>query len=71
MISDWIDTTLNVKYRAEISCQEYRAEIDNFNKALDQAEIDYKPLLQNLESNEESRINFVKYSMEKSLKMFE
>lgn len=60
--------TLNVKYKAEMSAQEYKKEIEIHNQHLLKFADEYKPLLQRLQQGEESRINFQKYNFEKFLK---
>jgi len=62
--------TLNIKYRAELGCQEYKQELESLNNQLKKFEDDYKPLLQRLQQGEESRINFLKYNLEKIMKHF-
>ena len=61
---------LNVKYKAEVSFQEYKQEVDYLNNVLIDAETDFIPALACLQQQEERRINFVKYIMEKFLSYY-
>eukprot|EP00347_Sterkiella_histriomuscorum_P007183 403349944 len=60
--------TLNVKYKTELASQDYKREVEYVNQQLSRFDSEYKPLLQKLQQNEESRINFLKYGFEKFLK---
>ena len=60
--------TLHTKYKAELSAQDYKKEVESTNKFLAEFEDEYKPLLQRIQQDEESRINFLKYNFEKFLK---
>ncbi|CDW76802.1 tbc domain-containing protein [Stylonychia lemnae] len=62
------NSTLNVKYKAELASQEYKKEVEYVNLQLSKFGVEYKPMLSKLQQGEESRINFLKYSFEKFLK---
>ena len=40
--------TMNIKFKAEHACQDYKRHVDSMNTALGQFEDDYKPVLQML-----------------------
>ena len=61
---------LNIKYRAENECQEYRRELSVLNLMLSKHQDDFKPILSRIQQGEESRINFLKYNFEKLMKFF-
>ena len=60
--------TLNIKYKAELASQDYHVEVDSLNEQIAHFGKEYKPLLQRLQQSEESRINFLKYNVEKFVK---
>ena len=61
---------LNVKYKAEVSFQEYKQEVEYLNSIVDESETEYDPSLEAIQQQEERRINFVKYIMEKFLSYY-
>lgn len=61
---------LNVKYKAEVTFQEYKQDVEFLNGLISDAETKYKPSLKSLQQHEERRINFVKYMMEKFLSYY-
>ncbi|CAI2381472.1 unnamed protein product [Moneuplotes crassus] len=61
---------LNVKYKTEVSFQEYKQEVEYLNNLLQDAETEYNPALTALQKQEERRIDFVKYMMEKFLNYY-
>lgn len=61
---------LNVKYKAEVTFQEYKQDVEYLNGLITDGETKYKPSLKSLQQQEERRINFVKYMMEKFLSYY-
>jgi hypothetical protein len=43
-----VDATLNIKYKAELACQEYKSEIEEANRTLEMHHLTYKPVLDNI-----------------------
>lgn len=62
--------TLNVKYRAELASQDYKAEVDKMNEYLNLMRTDFKPLLRKVQQAEEQRIEYLKTQMDKFGKQF-
>jgi ABC-type hemin transport system substrate-binding protein len=60
--------TLNVKYKAELASQEYKKAVEQVNQQLARFSQEYRPVMQRLQQGEESRINFLKYNLEKFMK---
>jgi hypothetical protein len=61
---------VNVKYKAEVSLQDYKQDVEYLNSLISEVDVRYKPSLTALQQQEERRINFVKYMMEKFLNYY-
>ena len=59
---------VTVKYKAEVASQTYKKAIEGVNNQVKLLHNDYCPNLQKLQQLEESRINFMKYNLEKMMK---
>ena len=56
---------VNIKYQCEESYQNYKSEIDAHNAEIERAVIDYNPHLRKLELQEDRRINFIKFTIDR------
>ena len=59
---------VTVKYKTEVASQSYKKAIENVNVQTKVLHTEYCPYLQKLQQLEESRINFMKYNLEKLMK---
>ena len=59
---------MNTKYQVQVALKNYKESITEINQAQFEMENDYKPILQQIQQYEESRINFTKYNFDKFLK---
>lgn len=59
---------VTIKYKAEVASQTYKQSIEATNNMIRVIKLDYAPQLQKLQQLEESRINFMKYNLEKMMK---
>ena len=59
---------MTVKYKAEVASQAYKKAIEGVNNQVSKLHKEYCPNLQKLQQLEESRINFMKYNLEKMMK---
>ena len=59
---------VTIKYKAEVASQTYKQSIEATNNLIRVIKMDYSPQLQKLQQLEESRINFMKYNLEKMMK---
>ena len=59
---------VTIKYKAEVASQTYKQSIEATNNIVRILNLDYTPQLQKLQQLEESRINFMKYNLEKLMK---
>ena len=57
-----------VKYKAEVSSQEYKKAIERVNEQVKMLHSEYRMNLQKQQQLEEARINFMKYNLEKLMK---
>jgi hypothetical protein len=69
-IQEISNKALNVKYKTEVSFQEYKQDVEYLNSLVADTETNYLPSLKYLQHHEERRINFVKYMMEKFLSFY-
>ena len=65
------DNLLKLKGQSDNLAQLYRYEISNVNKILEDNRKKYSQVMEKIRSNEESRIFFLKSSMEKFSKLYE
>jgi hypothetical protein len=65
------DNLLKLKSQSDNLAQLYRYEISNVNKILEENRKKYSQIMEKIRSNEESRIFFLKSSMEKFSKIYE
>ena len=56
---------LTIKYKAELACQKLKGEIENYNRTVDQADSDFKPLLREVQMYDCKKTNILKYTLEK------
>lgn len=61
---------VNVKYKAEVSLQDYKQDVEYLNGLIDAFDTRYRISLNSLQQHEERRINFVKYMMEKFISFY-
>ena len=59
---------VTIKYKAEVASQTYKQSIEATNNMIRVIKLYYAPQLQKLQQLEESRINFMKYNLEKMMK---
>ena len=69
-VQDIANRSINIKYKAEVSFQEYKQEVEQCNDLLSSVDNDYKPILTSLQKQEQRRIDYVKYLMEKLLSYY-
>lgn len=69
-VQDIANKAINIKFKAEVSLQDYKHEIEHHNNLLSESDTRYKPILSSIQHQEERRINFVKYMMEKLVSHF-
>ncbi len=65
------DNLLRIRSQSENFAQFYKYELLNVNKVLEENEKKYAIVMDKFKTNEESRIYFLKCSMEKFAKIFE
>ena len=61
---------VNVKYKAEVSLQDYKHDVEYLNNLISEANKRYKPSLDSLQKYEEKRIEFIKTTMQSFLKYY-
>ena len=66
-----MNQSLDTKYRLQIALKNYRESIESVNQAQSELDSDYKPVLQQIQQHEESRLNFAKYNLVKFMKHME
>jgi len=69
-MQDTANKALNIKYKTEVALQDYKQEIEYLNNLINDTDRKYKPCLVALQQQEERRVNFVKYTMEKFLNYY-
>lgn len=67
-VQEIMNNSLNTKYKVQVALTEYKQSVKELNEAQDKITNDYKPILQQIQQYEESRINFSKYNFEKFVK---
>jgi hypothetical protein len=65
------DNLLRLRSQSDNFAQMYRYEISNVNKILEENQKKYNTIMEKIRTNEESRIFFIKCSMEKFAKIYE
>lgn len=65
------DNLLRLRSQSDNLAQMYRYEISNVNKLLEENQKKYNTIMEKIRTNEESRIFFLKCSMEKFAKIYE
>ena len=61
---------VNVKYKAEVSLQDYKHDVEYLNNLISDADRRYKPSLDSLQKYEERKIEFIKTTMQNLLKYY-
>ena len=69
-VQEVANKAVNIKYKAEVSFQDYKHEVDELNNLISEADKRYKPSLDLLQKYEERRIDFVKATMQNFMKYF-
>lgn len=61
---------VNVKYKAEVSLQDYKHDVEYLNNLISNADRRYKPSLDSLQKYEERKIEFIKTTMKNFLRYY-
>ena len=69
-VQETANKAVNIKYKAEVSLQEYKQEVEELNNLISESNKRYKPSLDLLQKYEERRIDFVKATMQNFVKYF-
>ena len=64
-VQEVMNNSLNTKYKIQVALKNYKDSIQELNQAYYEIETEYKPILQQIQQYEESRINFTKYNIDK------
>ena len=67
-VQEVMNKSLQTKYKVQVALKNYKESIEELNQAQFDMENEYKPILQQIQQYEESRINFTKYNYDKFLK---
>lgn len=67
-VQEVMNKSLQTKYKVQVALKNYKESIDELNQAQFDMENEYRPILQQIQQYEESRINFTKYNYDKFLK---
>lgn len=67
-VQEVMNNSLNTKYKVQSALKSYKDSIKDLNQSQFEMENDYKPILQQIQQYEESRINFTKYNFDKFIK---
>ena len=67
-VQEVMNKSLQTKYKVQVALKNYKESIDELNQAQFDMENEYRPILQQIQQYEESRINFIKYNYDKFLK---
>jgi hypothetical protein len=59
---------VNAKYKAQVAQKDYKDSVEELNEMQKAMELKYKPLLDDIQHTEASRINFTKYNLDKFMK---
>lgn len=57
-----MNKSLETKYKVQVALKNYKESIDELNQAHFEMDTEYRPILQQIQQYEESRINFMKYN---------
>ena len=60
---------VEVKYKAEVALEHYKSSVQYYNEMVEWASIEYKPNLQKIQILEDRRINFIKFILERLVKL--
>lgn len=63
-----MNKSLETKYKVQVALKNYKESIDELNQAHFDMDNEYRPILQQIQQYEESRINFMKYNYDTFLK---
>lgn len=69
-VQETANKAVNIKYKAEVSLQDYKHDVDYLNNLISEADKRYKPSLDSLQNFEEKRIEFIKVTMQSFLKYY-
>ena len=67
-VHEVMNKSLETKYKVQVALKNYKESIDELNQAQFDMENEYRPILQQIQQYEESRINFMKYNYDNFLK---